>query len=184
MKIVLFIVLAFVIWATILFAKQRPFSWQGKLTAIMGFLVFMLTDVYSFYFDKAMSGKPDILSMVSNVAFALTSLSLSRVFNIGYDLGIFSCFQALLTAQLMTIHFLLILVAIVIGCPLFVMHFALDSKSEVGNEGKDIHSPLDSRPKVGNGDRAIHSSSNSQPAEVGGRDEHVIDLDPLSKKGI
>ncbi|KAK7251326.1 hypothetical protein RIF29_34412 [Crotalaria pallida] len=174
LKLGLYVVLAYIIWAIILLAKQRPFSWKSKLTTMVGFVIFMLSNAYSFYFDKVMSGKPDILSMVSNVAFALMAVSFSKVFKIGSDFGVLSCFLALLAAQLMTIHFLLIFVAIFIGFPLFVMNSTLVSKLKVRSPGQNIHSSSHSQPpEVNSGGQAFQPSSNSQP-EVGNEGQDIF----------
>lgn len=95
-----------------------------------------------------MAGKPEILSVVSNAAFALMSLSLSNLFKLGFEIGIFSYFLGCFAIQLWTINKNLILVSIIFGCPLFVMQSTLDSQPEPTNGDQDIHSSSDSRPEV------------------------------------
>jgi hypothetical protein len=70
----------------------------------------------------AVDGKPDILSVVSNAAFALVSLSLHKLFKFKSEIGVFSYFLGCFTIQLLTINWMLIFVAIIYGCLLSVIH--------------------------------------------------------------
>jgi hypothetical protein len=81
-KVFLYIVLSLALLTTILFAKQLSLSTgigHLKRTCTV-FAVVMIISVYSFFYDRAVDGKPDILSVVSNAAFALVSLSLHKLF--------------------------------------------------------------------------------------------------------
>jgi hypothetical protein len=120
----------------------------------------MISAMYTFYYDRAVNGKPDILNVVSNAAFVLVSLSLRKLFNFGFEIGVFSFFFGLFAVQLFTINRILILIAIVFGYPLF--------KS---------HSSPNSQPEVASGGQVSHSSSNSGLV-VGSDDQHTIDIDP------
>jgi len=123
-KVFLYVVSSLFIFTTVLFAKQSSLSTKHaqliKTCAI--FAVLMIISVYSFVYDRAVNGKPDILSVVSNAAFALVSLSLHRLFKLKSEMGIFSYFLCCFTVQLLTINWMLIFVAIIYGGLLFVMH--------------------------------------------------------------
>ncbi|KAK7270722.1 hypothetical protein RJT34_26087 [Clitoria ternatea] len=59
---------------TLLFARNSEISrWHVQLKAYMGFAVLMILSVYSYFYDRAVRGKPEILSLVSNAAFSLMS---------------------------------------------------------------------------------------------------------------
>jgi len=123
-KVFLYIVLSIAILTTILFAKQLSLSkgiGQLKKTCTI-FAVVMIISVYSFFYDRAVDGKPDIWSVVSNAAFALVSLSLHKLFKFKSEIGVFSYFLGCFTVQLLTINWMLIFVAIIYGCLLSVIH--------------------------------------------------------------
>ncbi|KAK7314802.1 hypothetical protein VNO77_33330 [Canavalia gladiata] len=148
-KFSLYGLLSLAICAIILFAKRSsPSGSHVHLKACMGFAVLMIISVYSFFYDRAVNGKPELLSLVSNGAFALMSLSLSRLVKFGFEMGVFCFFIGCLTIQLVTIDLKLILVAIIFGCPLFLIHFSSDSHEEVGVGSQSIHSSSDSQPEV------------------------------------
>ncbi|XP_027357539.1 TMV resistance protein N-like [Abrus precatorius] len=148
-KFSLYALLSLVICATILFARQSSFSKKNvKLKAYLGFSVLMVMSVYSYFYDRAVSGKPEIRSLVANAAFALMSLSLSKLIKFGFEMGIFCFFLGCFTIQLVTIDFKLISVAIIFGCPLFIMHSSSDYQPQVSNQGQDIYSSSDSRPEI------------------------------------
>lgn len=119
-------VFSLVVLTTLLFVNQSSLPGQHVWHKIKGFVVLILLAVYAFYYDKAVNGKPDILSVVSNAMFALISLSLSKLMKYGHEMGVFSFFLSVLTVQLWTINWNLVLVSIVFGFPLFVMHSSLD----------------------------------------------------------
>jgi hypothetical protein len=89
------------------------------------------------------NGKPEILSVVSNTAVALVSLSLHKLINFGFEFGVFSYILGYFTVQLFSINWMLILIAIFFGCPLFFMN---SRRLEL---------------EVASGSQVIHSSSNS-----------------------
>jgi len=123
-KVFLYIVLSLALLTTILFAKQLSLSTgigHLKRTCTV-FAVVMIISVYSFFYDRAVDGKPDILSVVSNVAFALVSLSLHKLFKFKSEIGVFSYFLSCFTVQLLTINWMLVFVAIIYGCLLSVIH--------------------------------------------------------------
>ncbi|CAI8601657.1 unnamed protein product [Vicia faba] len=118
--------------ASILFAKHSSLSTRHfQLKTYMSFAVLMIISVYSFFYDKAVNGKPETLSIVLNAAFALVSLSLDKLVRFGVEIGMFSYFLGCFAVQLLTINWMLIFVAIFFGCPLFVMHSSINSRPEV-----------------------------------------------------
>ena len=121
--------------------------------------------------------EPEILSIVSNTAFALMSLSLSKLIRFGFEIGIFAYFLGCLVVQLWTINWMLISVAIIFGCPLFVMHSSLHYQEEVDRD-QIIDESSGSDPEVGNA---------GQP-DVGNESQVIIDSYPdyqqeVSSKG-
>ena len=135
-KVFLYVVLFLAIVTTVLSAKQSSLPKQHAqfIKTCTIFVVLMIISVYSFFYDRAVNGKPDILSVVSNAAFALVSLSLHKLFKFESEIGIFSYFLCCFTVQLLTINWMLIFVAIIYGCILFVMH----SKSQPSGGQDDI----------------------------------------------
>lgn len=133
-------VLSLVIFITILYAKHRSLSTShARLKTYMCFAVLMIISVYSYLYDRAVNGKPEIRSLLANAAFAMVSLSLSKLFKFGFEMGTFSYFLTFFTVQLLTIDRKLILVAIIFGCPLFVMHSSSESRPVVGSGGPGPH---------------------------------------------
>ncbi|XP_027357321.1 TMV resistance protein N-like [Abrus precatorius] len=131
-KFVLYGLLSLVICATILFAGPCSQSRSHvQLKSCVGFAVLMIISVYSYYYDRAVNGNPEILSLVSNALFALMSLSFSKRIKFGFEMGIFCYFIGCFAIQLVSINFKLILVAMFYGCPLFIVH----SQPEIQNGG-------------------------------------------------
>ena len=150
LKYFLYGLFSLAIFTTILFVKQHSSSTRyAHIKTYMSFAVLMIISVYSFYYDKAVNGKPEILSLVSNAAFALMSLSLSKLIKFGFEIGIFAYFLSCLVVQLWTINWMLILVAIIFGCPLFVMHSTSHSQEAVDRD-HIIDESSGSDPEVGN----------------------------------
>ncbi|XP_058771089.1 disease resistance protein Roq1-like [Vicia villosa] len=179
-KGVLYAVFSLVIITTILFGKESSLSTQYvQYKAYMKFAVLMIISLYSFFYDNAVSGKPEIRSVVSNAAFALMSLSLSKLVKFGFEIGMFSYFLGCLVIQLWTIDRKLILVAIIFGCPLFVMQSSLDFEPEVSNGSQVINSNSQTMLLLTNRGQDIHldidSSSDATP-EVNSGGEHVINV--------
>jgi len=97
------------------------------------FVVLMIISVYSFFYDKAVDGKPDIQSVVSNAMFALVSLSLHKLFNSKSEIGVFSYFLCCFTVQLFTINKMWIFVAIIYGFLLSFIHSSQNSIPDVAS---------------------------------------------------
>jgi len=169
LKFFLYGAFSLVILTIILFTKQfsvSPSTQYGQLKMYISFAVLIIISVYSIYYDKAVNGKPGILNLVSNAAFALMSLSLSKLLKFGFEMGIFPYFLGCFAIQLWTINWMLILVAIIFGCPLFVMHSSSHSQEEFDNRDHIIDESSGSDPEVGNAD---------QP-DVGNGSQVIIEL--------
>ncbi|XP_014503068.1 exocyst complex component EXO70B1 [Vigna radiata var. radiata] len=91
------------LFSVVMVAKQFkirfPFdvrSWYGSTPtlALFGgshgllFLVLLITSVYSFFFDKQVTEKPDAYGLVSCAAFAIMSLGLSRLSHFGFEVDL------------------------------------------------------------------------------------------------
>ncbi|KAK7276067.1 hypothetical protein RIF29_17199 [Crotalaria pallida] len=70
-KIFLYFALSFIICFMTLFAKVWQFSTSVLFKAHMSVLILMATSVYSFFYDKAVNGKPDAYILISCFAFAV-----------------------------------------------------------------------------------------------------------------
>ncbi|KAJ1417958.1 NB-ARC domain protein [Sesbania bispinosa] len=135
-KFFLYGVLSLVLCVTILFAKQSSLSMQlVQHKTFLRFVVLMITSVYSSFYNKAVNGKPEMFSLVSNATFALVSLSLSKLIKFGFEMEVGNEGQAI--------------------------HSSSDSEPEV-DSAQVVHSPSNSEPDVGNGGQVIHSYSDSQ----------------------
>ena len=174
LKFFLYGVFSLAIFTTMLFVKQfSPSTRYAHIKTYTSFAVLMIISVYSFYYDKALNGKPEILSIGSNAAFALMSLSLSKLIRFGFEIGIFAYFLGCLVVQLWTINWMLISVAIIFGCPLFVIHSSSHSQEEVDKDqiidessGSDPEIGNAGQPDVGNGSEDIIKSYPDSPQEV------------------
>jgi hypothetical protein len=70
-------------------------------------LVLTITSLYSFFFDKVVTGKPDAYSLISCSSFAIMLLSLSRQIECGFEVDLLYFFLGCLIVQLMKIKLLL-----------------------------------------------------------------------------
>jgi cell division protein FtsW (lipid II flippase) len=98
------------------------------------FLVFAITTVYSFFFDKA-NGKPDLYSLLSCAAFAVMSLCLSKQVHLGFEVDLLYFFCGYLTLQLMKIKLFLVGVGIIFSYFLIILRFYLSNPTESGHLG-------------------------------------------------
>ena len=159
-KIVLYGVFYVVICTAMFYAKQFSlFIQHVQYKPYMKFALLMMISIYSFFYDRAVGGKPEILIVVSNVAFTLISVSFSKLVKVGFE-AIFSYFLGCLSIQLWTIDKKLISVAIIFGYPLFVLQTYSDSQTKATDGGQDIHPSSDLTPEVN-----IHNHS-----------DHVVDI--------
>ena len=129
-KILLYSLASFIICIMVLYAKKWRLSRSFMLKAHVGFLVLMLTSVYSFFCDRGVNGKPDVLGLISCTAFAMMSFSLSRQIDMGFEVDLLNFFLGCLTIQLMKINLLLALVGAAFCYILIVLRSSLDSQQQ------------------------------------------------------
>jgi len=67
----------------------KKFQLSLILKAHVAFLVLMLTSVYSYFYDKKVNGKSDVLGLISCAAFLLMSLSLYKQIDLGFEVDWF-----------------------------------------------------------------------------------------------
>ncbi|KAE9606030.1 hypothetical protein Lalb_Chr10g0103581 [Lupinus albus] len=92
LKIFLYFGFSFIICLATLFAKVWQFSSGLLLRAGITVLVLMATSVYSFFNDKALTGKPDAYILISCVAFAIMFLNLSTQTRCGFGMDLTNFF--------------------------------------------------------------------------------------------
>ncbi|MED6174969.1 hypothetical protein PIB30_074046 [Stylosanthes scabra] len=92
----------------------------------MAFLVLTITSVYSFFFDKAVNGKPDAYSVVSCAAFAIMLFSLSRQIHCGFEVDLLYFFLGVFIVQLMKIKLLLGIVGVCFSYFLIILRSSLN----------------------------------------------------------
>ncbi|KAJ1437560.1 IQ motif, EF-hand binding site [Sesbania bispinosa] len=119
----------------VLLAKKWQLSRSLMLKAHVGFLVLMLTSVYSFFYDKEVNGNSDVLGLISCAAFALMSFSLSRQIDLGFEVDLLNFFLGCLTVQLMKINLMLAFLGAVLCYFLIILRSSLDSQHDIGNVG-------------------------------------------------
>jgi hypothetical protein len=143
LKIFLYIVFSLVICLAILFAKTSHILGTSlPFKTHLVFLVFAISTVYSFFFDKA-NGKPDSYCLISYVAFAIMSLCLSKQTHFGFEVDLLYFFCGCLTLQLMKIKLILVIVGVSFSYSLIILRFYLSDAIEGGNLGlqtEDQHS--------------------------------------------
>ncbi|KAL2317429.1 hypothetical protein Fmac_031305 [Flemingia macrophylla] len=109
-KIFLYVIFCSIICLAVLFTKAWPPSTSLSLEVHVGFLLLMITSVYSFYFDKLVKVNPDAYCLASFAAFAIMSVGLSRLIHFGFGVDLLYYFSGILTVQLMKIKFWLFIV--------------------------------------------------------------------------
>ncbi|XP_058747945.1 exocyst complex component EXO70B1-like [Vicia villosa] len=141
MKIFLYTVFSFIICLIILFARTWQHSSSLRFKAHSAFLVLTITSVYSFFSDKVMNGKPDAYSLISCVAFAVMSLSLSRQIQCGFEVDLMYFYLGCLIVQLMKIKLSLAVIGIGFSYSLIILRSSFLSVEEIGySEPEDENS--------------------------------------------
>ncbi|XP_047179071.1 uncharacterized protein LOC124845921 [Vigna umbellata] len=138
-KIFLYIGFSFFISLSTLFAKAWECSNSRCLEAHTAFLVLLITSVYSFFFDKKVTEKPDAYSLVSYAAFAIMSLGLSRLSHFGFEVDLLYFFSGFLTVQLMQIKLWLVIVGGSFSYSLIILRSALDASARTGYVGLHVN---------------------------------------------
>ncbi|XP_045832145.1 uncharacterized protein LOC123923501 [Trifolium pratense] len=134
LKVFLYCIFSFLICLAILFANIWQHSPSMRLRAHLVFLVFAVTTVYSFFFDKA-NGKPDLYSLISSAAFSIMSLCLSKQVHLGFEVDLLYFFCGI---QLMKIKLFLVRVGIIFSYFLIILRFNLGNPTESGHLGLQI----------------------------------------------
>ncbi|TKY56549.1 Exocyst complex component EXO70B1 [Spatholobus suberectus] len=129
LKIFLYSAFSFFICLWSLFAKVCQRSTSLRFKAHSAFLVLTITSVYSYFADKAVNGKPDAYSLISCVAFAIMSLSLSRQTQCGFEADLFYFFLGCLIVLLMKINLALAIVGVGLSYFLIILRSSLDTTS-------------------------------------------------------
>ncbi|XP_004490676.1 uncharacterized protein [Cicer arietinum] len=133
-KIIIYAMVSFTISVMMLFLKKWKLSRRFLLKAHLGVLVLLLTSLYSFVSDnKALNGKPDLLSLISSASFALMSFCLSRQIDLGFESDLLNFFLGCLTLQLMKINLMLSIVAAIFCYSLMVLRSKFESRPAIGN---------------------------------------------------
>jgi len=137
-KLFLYTIFSFIICLAVLFAKINHTSGTSlPFKAHLVFFVFTISTVYSFFFDKA-SQKPDSYVLISNAAFAIMSLCLSKQTHFGFEVDLLYFFCGCLTLQLMRIRLFLMIVGVSFSYSLIILCFYLAAAIESGNLGIQI----------------------------------------------
>lgn len=139
LKIIVYTILSVSMSSMILFLKKWKLSRSFLVKAHVGVLVLLLTSLYSFFSDKNVNGKPDVLSLISCAAFALMSFCLSRQIDLGFEVDLLNFFLGCLTVQLMKINLMLSIIAAIFCYSLMVLRSKLDSQSEIGTPRMEDH---------------------------------------------
>jgi len=95
--------------------------------------------VYSYFADKAGNGKPDVYSLISCVAFAVMSFSLSRQTQCGFEVDLLNFFLGFLILLLMKIKFALAIVGVGFSYGLIILRSSLDTTSYQNLGVQDEH---------------------------------------------
>ncbi|KAJ1386258.1 WRKY domain [Sesbania bispinosa] len=138
-KIIFYTVVSLSISSVMLFLEKWKLSRRFMLKAHSGVLVLLLTSFYSFVSDKAVNGKPDLLTLISFAAFALMSLCLSKQIELGFGVDLLNFFLGCLTVQLMKINLVLSIVAAILCHSLMVVRSKLDSQPKIGTRRMEDH---------------------------------------------
>ncbi|WVY91225.1 hypothetical protein V8G54_036739 [Vigna mungo] len=134
-KLLLYIVFGFLISLSTLFAKTWEHSNSRCLEAHTAFSALLMTSVYSFFLDKDLKQKADAYSLLSCVAFAIMSLGLSRLSQLGFEVDLLYFFCGLLTVQLMKIKLWLVSVGGAFSYSLILLRSNLDLQTGSGYHG-------------------------------------------------
>ncbi|XP_047163820.1 exocyst complex component EXO70B1-like [Vigna umbellata] len=134
-KLLLYIIFSFLISLSTLFGKTWEYSNSRCLEAHTAFSVLLITSVYSFFLDKDLKQKADAYSLLSCVAFAIMSLGLSRLSQLGFEVDLLYFFCGLLTVQLMKIKPWLVTVGGAFSYSLIILRSNLDPQPRSGYHG-------------------------------------------------
>ncbi|KAE9596980.1 hypothetical protein Lal_00007549 [Lupinus albus] len=112
LKMVIYSVVSSII--SILMLLVKTCRWEilksFLLKAHVGFLVVTLTSLYSYWEDRSEGGKDEkgfgrVMNLTSTAAFAFMALSLSRLLQLGFEVGIFNFFIGCFLVTVMKMNF-------------------------------------------------------------------------------
>ncbi|QCE01020.1 exocyst complex component 7 [Vigna unguiculata] len=139
-KIFLYTVFSLFVCFWSLHAKVCPRSKCPLFKAHSALLLLTITSVYSYFTDKAGNGKPDVYSLISCVAFAIMSFSLSRQTQCGFEVDLLNFFLGFLILLLMKIKLALAVVGVGFSYALIILRSSLDTTSYENCGTQDEHS--------------------------------------------
>ncbi|KAK7276064.1 hypothetical protein RIF29_17196 [Crotalaria pallida] len=166
-KIFLYFIFSFIVIFMTLFAKVWQFSTSSTLLKTrMAVLVLKTTTVYSFFYDKAVNGKPDVYIVISCVAFAFMSLSLSKQTQCGCEVDLLNFFLGCLILLLMKISLWLFFVGAGFSYCLVILRSCSDItlQSEYFELQDHIAIQVDSQEANDNSVVQVHSQQEDLPA--------------------
>ncbi|XP_003615930.2 uncharacterized protein [Medicago truncatula] len=140
LKIILYTVFSFIICIADLIANIWQTSPSLRFRAHLAFLVFTITTIYSYIFDKKDNAKPDAYSLISLAAFAVMSLCMSKQTHLGFEVDLLYFFCAYFTLLLMKIKLFLVVVGASFSYFLIMFRFY------PGESGL----PIQDQPSIGN----------------------------------
>ncbi|KAK7321395.1 hypothetical protein VNO77_32006 [Canavalia gladiata] len=136
---ILYSIFSLITAVTTLFAKVWRRSTSRLLfKAHMAVLVLTATSAYSFFYGKAVNGKPDAYILISCAAFSIMSLSLSRQTQCGFEIDLLYFFLGCLIVQLMQINSFLVTVGGSFSYCLIILRSSLDAPLENGYTGLQL----------------------------------------------
>ncbi|KAJ7958355.1 Exocyst subunit Exo70 family protein [Quillaja saponaria] len=136
LKIVIYSLVSSLFSGMMLFAKNFGFSKSFMLKAHIGYFILVLTSLYSFFQDRKSSDGNDeinhhrnrILSLISSCAFALMSVSVSRLFDLGFETELFNFFLGCIMVSFMKLNLKFAVVGAI--CCYFLIHIRYYSVSQ------------------------------------------------------
>ncbi|KAJ7982093.1 Exocyst subunit exo70 family protein [Quillaja saponaria] len=135
-KLVVYSTVSSLFSVVLLFAKNLGFPKSFLVKAHVTYLVLMISSLYSFYQDKrSTTGKQEnkygtTLSLISSCAFALMSMSLSRLFHMGFDIGVSNFFLGCIMVSFLKLNFKLSIAGAIICYLLTYIRSYSDSQRE------------------------------------------------------
>ncbi|KAK7276060.1 hypothetical protein RIF29_17192 [Crotalaria pallida] len=178
LKIFIYFIFSFTVCFVPLFAKKRRRSTSPQFKTHMAVLVLIATNVYSFYYDRAVNEKPDAYILISCLAFAVMCFSLSRQTQCGCEPDLANFFLGCLITLLLKISLWLFFVGAVFCYSLVavIFRFASDEILHAGFSGDYVAIPVD----------LLEAETNNVHVQLDPRhvnSDSVIQIDSLQRNG-
>ncbi|KAK7276061.1 hypothetical protein RIF29_17193 [Crotalaria pallida] len=132
LKLFLYSIFSFIIVFITLFARVWQFSTSTLFKTRMAVLVLIATTAYSYFYDKAVNQKPDAYILVSCVAFAVMSLSLSKQTRCGCEADLVNFFLGCLMILLIKLSLWLFFVGAGFSYSLTIFRSSIDATPQSG----------------------------------------------------